>query len=92
MKDCSRQNPSLLSREIFQKQQQCKTHQEGYTFKKTLKFNTSGKPMRINVISNKYFILEGCTRPAMQTSKGVSKGKDVYHCAIVYSHSSGETI
>ena len=47
--------------------------------------------MRINVISNKYFILEGCTRPAMQTSKGVSKGKDVYHCAIVYLHSS-ETI
>ena len=48
--------------------------------------------MRINVISNKYFILEGCTRPAMKTSKRISEGKDVYHCAIVYSRSSGEII
>ena len=48
--------------------------------------------MRINLISNKYFILEGYTRPAMKTSKGISKGIGVYHCAIVYSYPSGEII
>ena len=76
----------------FKNSNDAKHIKEGYTFSKTLKFETSGKPMRINLISNKYFILEGYTRPAMKTSKGISKGKGVYHCAIVYSYPSGEII
>ena len=76
----------------FKNSNDAKHIKESYTFSKTLKFETSGKPMPINLISNKYFILEGCTRPAMKTSKGISKGKGVYHCAIVYSYPSGEII
>ena len=76
----------------FKNSNDAKRIKEGYTFSKTLKFETSGKPMRINLISSRYFILEGYTRPAVKTSKGISKGKGVYHCAIVYSYPSGEII
>ena len=54
----------------FQKSGDSKHIKEGYTFSKTLKFETSGKPMLVNVVNKKHFLLEGYTRPAMKPLKG----------------------
>ena len=43
----------------FKNSNDAKHMKEGYTFSKTLKFETSGKPICTNLISNKYFTLEG---------------------------------
>ena len=47
----------------------------GYAFSKTKKFETSGKPLRINMLpDSNMFLLEGHTRPAMKQAKGISSG------------------
>ena len=76
----------------FQKSGDSKHIKEGYTFSKTLKFDTSGKPMRVNIINEKHFLLEGYTRPAMKLSKGISQGKGIYHCVIAFSRTTGEIV
>ena len=43
----------------FKDRNDAKHMKEGYTFSKTLKFETSGKPIHTNLISNKYFTHEG---------------------------------
>ena len=58
---------------------------EGYTFSKTLKFETSGRPMRVNLTDERYFLLEGYTRPSMKTSKGIAKGEGIYRCLVIFS-------
>ena len=73
----------------FQKSGDSKHIKEGYTFSKTLKFETSGKPMRVNIVNEKHFLLEGYTRPAMKLSKGISQGKGIYHCVIAFSRTAG---
>ena len=65
---------------------------EVYTFSKTLKFETSGKPMRIFMLNENYFLLEGYTRPSMKSSIGISKGAGLYHCNILYSLKTGEIL
>ncbi len=51
---------------------------EGYSLSKTLRFETSGGPIRLNLFHEKYFLLEG-----------VSQGSGIYHCIIVYSMEDG---
>ena len=41
--------------------------------------------MRINIIDENLFVSEGYTRPAMKSSKGISRGDGIYHCMVVYS-------
>ena len=53
---------------------------------------TSGKPMRVNIVNEKHFLLEGYTRPAMKSSKGISQGKGIYHCVIVFSRTTGKIV
>ena len=64
----------------FQKSGDSKHIKEGYVFSKTLKFDTSGKPVRVNIVNEEHFLLEGYTRPAMKLSKGISQCKGIYHC------------
>jgi len=47
---------------------------EGYAFSKTKKFETSGKPIRINLLPDhdNMFLLEGHTRPAKKQAKRIS--------------------
>ena len=75
---------------FFEKSGDKKHINEGYMFSRTLKFETSGKPMRINIIDENLFVLEGYTRPAMKSSKGISRGDGIYHCMIVYSMKTGQ--
>eukprot|EP00112_Aurelia_sp_Birch-Aquarium-sp1_P002214 Seg1237.4 transcript_id=Seg1237.4/GoldUCD/mRNA.D3Y31 product="hypothetical protein" protein_id=Seg1237.4/GoldUCD/D3Y31 len=75
---------------FFEKSGDEKHIKEGYTFSRTLKFETSGKPMRINFIDENLFVLEGYTRPAMKSSKGIARGEGIYHCMIVYSMKTGQ--
>ena len=56
---------------------------ESYTFSKTFEFETSGRRMRVNLKDEKYFLLEGYTRPSMKSSKGKAKGEGVYRCLIL---------
>ena len=76
----------------FQKSGDSKHIKEGYTFSKTLKFETSDKPMRVNIVNEKHFLLEGYTRPAMKSSKGISQGKGIDHCVIAFSRTTGEIV
>ena len=65
---------------------------EGYAFSKTLKFETSGKSMRINPLPDhsNMFLLEGYTRPAMKQAKGISSGGGLYSCSIVFDKVTGQ--
>jgi len=67
---------------------------EGYAFSKTKKFETFGKPMRINLLPNQnsMFVLEGCTRPAMKQAKGISSGEGLYACSIIFDKTSGKIL
>ena len=76
----------------FQKSGDSKHIKEGYIFSKTLKFETSGKPVRVNIVNEKHFLLEGYTRPAMKSSKGISQGRGIYHCVIAFSRTAGEIV
>ena len=75
-----------------QKSGDSKHIKEGYAFSKTLKSEASGKPMRVNIVNEKHFLLEGYTRPAKKSSKGISQGKGIYHCVIVFSRTTGEIV
>ena len=79
-------------KKYVQKSGDSKHIKEGYTFSKTLKFETSGKPMRVNIVNEKHFLLEGYTRPAMKSSKGISQGMGIYHCVIAFSRTIGEIV
>ena len=76
----------------FQKSGESKHIKEGYAFSKTLKFEASGKLMRVNIVNEKHFLLEEYTRPAMKSSKRISQGKGIYHCVIVFSRTTGEIV
>ena len=76
----------------FQKSGDSKHIKEGYTFSETLKFETSGKAMCFNIVNEKHFLLEGYTRPAMKSSKGISQDKGIYHCIIAFSRTTGEIV
>ena len=80
--------------EEFFKQTDDKRHvTEGYAFSKTKKFETSGKPMRLNLLpGHDMFLLEGHTRPATKQPKGISKGKGIYSCPILLSKATGQII
>lgn len=66
---------------------------EGYAFSKTKKFETSGKPLRINLLPNcNMFLLEGHTRPAMKQAKGISSGSGIYSCIVVFDKLTGNII
>ena len=67
---------------------------EGYAFSKTKKFETSGRPMRINLLPNQnnMFVLEGYTRPAMKQAKGISSGEGLYACSIIFDKTSGKIL
>ena len=80
--------------EDFFRQTNDKRHvTEGYAFSKTKKFETSGKPMRLNLLpGHDMFLLEGHTRPAMKQSKGISKGKGIYSCSLLLSKETGKII
>ena len=66
---------------------------EGYAFSKTKKFETSGKPLRINLLPNcDMFLLEGHTRPAMKQAKGISSGTGIYYCLVVFDKITGNII
>lgn len=67
---------------------------EGYAFSKTKMFETSGKPMRINLLPNQnnMFVLEGYTRPAMKQAKGISSGEGLYACSIIFDKTSGKIL
>ena len=71
----------------FQESGDSKHIKERYTFSKTLKFETS-----VNIVNEKHFLLEGHTRPAMKSSKGISQGKWIYHCVIAFSRTTGEIV
>ena len=63
---------------------------EGYAFSKTKNFETSGKPLRVNVVKEcDMFLLEGSTRPAMTQAKGISSGSGIYSCIVVFRLSTG---
>lgn len=67
---------------------------EGYVFSRTKKFETSGKPLRINLLPNhnNMFVLEGFTRPAMKQAKGISSGEGLYACSIIFDKISGKIL
>ena len=70
-----------------------KKHQEqGYMFSKSQKFETSGRPMQVMIVKEKYLLLEGYTRPAMKSSKGINQGRGLYRCIIVYSLENGKIL
>ena len=70
-----------------------KKHQEqGYMFSKSQKFETSGRPMQVVIVKEKYLLLEGYTRPAMKSSKGINQGRGLYCCIIVYSLENGKIL
>ncbi len=57
-----------------------------------IKFETSGRPIRLNLFNEKYFLLEGYTRPLKKSAKGTSHGSGIYHCIIVYSMKDGQIL
>lgn len=65
--------------EDFFRQTNYKRHvTEGYAFSKTKKFETLGKPIRLNLLpDHDMFLLEGHTRPAMKQAKSISTGKGI---------------
>ena len=65
-----------------------------YAFSKTKKFETSGKPIRINLLPrcNNMFLLEGHTRPAMKQAKGITTGSGVYSCIVVFNKLTGKIL
>ena len=66
---------------------------EGYAFSKTKKYETSGKPLRINLLPIcDMFLLEGHTRPAMKQAKGISSGASIYSCLVVFDKITGNII
>ena len=38
------------------------------------------------------FVLEGYTRPAMKQAKGISSGKGLYACSIIFDNTSGKIL
>ena len=48
--------------------------------------------MRVNIVTEKHFLLEGYTKPAMTSSKRISQGKGIFHCVIVFSWTTGEIV
>ena len=80
--------------EDFFRQTNDKRHvTEGYAFSKTKKFETSGKPVRLNLLpDHDMFLLEGHTRPAMKQAKSISTGKGIYSCSLLLSKETGKII
>ena len=80
--------------EDFFRQTNNKRHvTEGYAFSKTKKFETSGKPVRLNLLpDHDMFLLEGHTRPAMKQAKSISTGKGIYSCSLLLSKETGKII
>ncbi len=70
--------------QYFSKSIEKRHMREGYSLSKTLKFETSGRSIRLNLFDEKYFLLEGYTRPSMKSAKGISHGSGIYRCIIVY--------
>ena len=49
--------------------------------------------MRINLLpGHDMFLLQGHTRPAMKQAKGISKGKGIYSCSILFKKETGRII
>ena len=49
--------------------------------------------MRINLLpGHDMFLLEGHTRPALKQAKGISKGKGIYSCSILFKKETGRII
>ena len=60
---------------------------------KLKKFETSGKPIRLNLLpDHDMFLLEGHTRPATKQAESISMGKGIYSCSLLLSKETGETI
>lgn len=66
----------------------------GYTFfQKQGNFETSGKPLQINLLpGSNMFLLQGHTRPAMKQAKSISSGTGIYSCIVVFNKLTSETI
>ena len=79
----------LITHFVVEKYFENRHVREGYTFSKTLKFETSGRPMRVNLKDERYFLLEGYTRPSMKTSKGTAKGEGIYRCLVIFGLKTG---
>ena len=80
--------------EFFQNSEEKRHLSDGYAFSKTKKFETSGKPLRINLLPgcNNMFLLEGHTRPAMKQAKGIKSGSGVYSCIVVFHKLTGQIL
>ena len=66
---------------------------EGYAFSKTKKVETSGRPIRLNLLpDHAMFLLEGHTRPAVKQAKSISTGKGIYSCSLLLSKETGKII
>ena len=50
------------------------------------------EPMRINLKTERYFLLEGYTRQSMKTSKGIAKGEGIYRCLVIFSLKTGQIV
>ncbi len=71
--------------DYFAKSVEKRHMKEGYSLSKTSKFETSGRPIRLNLFNEKHFLLDGYTRQSMKSSKGMNRCAGIYHCVIVYS-------
>ena len=73
--------------EFFQNSREKRHLADSYAFSKTKKFETSGKPLPINLLSgcNDMFLLQGHTRPVMKQAKGITSGCGVYSCIVVFN-------
>ena len=80
--------------ELFQNSEEKRHLTDGYAFSKTKKFETSGKPLRINLLPgcNNMFLLEGHMRPAMKQAKGITSGSGVYSCIVVFNKLTGKLL
>ena len=66
---------------------------EGYSFSKTKKIETLGKPIRLNLVTDHdIFLLEGHTKPAMKQAKSISTGEEIYFCSLLLSKETGKII
>ena len=60
---------------------------------KLKKFETSGKPIRLNLLpDHDMFLLEGHTRPATKQAESISMGKGIYSCSLLLSKETGKII
>lgn len=79
-----------LVEQFFHKSEGKRHLMQGYAFSKTQKFETSGKPLQINLLKNhaNMFLIRGFTRPAMKQAKG----DELYKICVLFDKTTGEIL